>query len=108
VYYFTRQREDDGGKKVGAFHGAEYSYVFGTHDDYMATTDVDLKLSTVMQRYWINFATTGNPNGEGLPEWPMFQHPGPLVQELGDEVRAIPAIEPGLCAAFEAWNDQAY
>ena len=107
VYFFTRQRDDAGGKKVGAFHGAEYSYVFGSHDDYMATTAVDLELSSVMQRYWINFAATGDPNGEDLPDWPMFERPDPLVQELGDEVRTIPAVEPELCAAFEAWNDQA-
>ena len=23
--------------------------------------------------YWINFATTGNPNGKGLPEWKAYE-----------------------------------
>jgi hypothetical protein len=27
--------------------------------------------------------------------------------ELGDEVRTIPAIEPQMCASFEAWNERA-
>ena len=58
-----------------------------------------------MQQYWINFAATGNPNGNGLPEWPLFERPDPLVQELGDEVKTIPAIEPEMCASFEAWNE---
>jgi para-nitrobenzyl esterase len=105
MYYFSRQREDDGGSKVGAFHGAEYSYVFGSHDDYMTTTEIDRELSEVMQQYWINFAATGDPNGEGLPRWPMFERPDPVVQELGDEVRTIPAVEPELCAAFEDWQE---
>jgi len=105
MYFFTRVREDLGGRKVGAFHGAEYSYVFGVHDNYVTTNEKDLALTATMQQYWINFAATGNPNGDGLPEWPMFERPNPLVQELGDEVRTIPAIEPEMCTSFEAWNE---
>ena len=29
----------------------------------------DYELSERMVSYWTNFAKTGNPNGEGLPEW---------------------------------------
>lgn len=104
VYYFTRVREDEAGIAVGAFHGAEYAYVFGVHDSYMTTNDTDLELTATMQKYWINFAASGNPNGDGLPEWPLFARPSALVQELGDAVRTIPAIEPEMCASFEAWN----
>ena len=103
VYWFTRQREDPAGARLGAYHGAEYPYVFGIHDDYMTTTEHDRRLSALMQRYWINFAATGDPNSRELPTWPLFERPDPLVMELGDTVAAIPAIEPELCAAFEAW-----
>ncbi|NOR37660.1 MAG: carboxylesterase family protein, partial [Woeseiaceae bacterium] len=106
MYFFSRVREDEAAKAFDAFHGAEYSYVFGVHDDYMTTTATDHKLAATMQKYWINFAATGNPNGAGIPEWPMFKHPDPLVQELGDEIRTVPALEPEMCAAFEEWNDQ--
>jgi para-nitrobenzyl esterase len=105
MYYFSRVRDDAGGKVVGAYHGAEYPYIFGIHDGYMTTNQTDMTLTTTMQKYWINFATSGNPNGEGLPEWPLFERPHAFLQELGDEVRTIPAIEAEMCASFEAWND---
>jgi para-nitrobenzyl esterase len=105
MYYFTRLREDENAPKVGVFHGAEYAYVFGKHDPYMTTTDHDLELGALMQQYWINFAATGDPNGDGLPEWPLFERPDPRVMELGDEVRQIPAVEPELCGAFEEHSD---
>ncbi|MDH3265341.1 MAG: carboxylesterase family protein [Gammaproteobacteria bacterium] len=105
MYYFARVREDEGGRAVGAFHGAEYAYVFGVHDSYMTTNETDLELTAMIQKYWVNFAASGNPNGAGLPTWPSFERPNALVLELGDEVRPIPAIEPEMCAAFEEWNE---
>ena len=103
LYHFTRVRDDAAGEALGAYHGGEYPYVFATHDDYMTTNDTDLALEGVMQRYWVRFAATGDPNSAGVPEWPQFSAPGYPVQELGDEVFTKPAPEPELCALFEDW-----
>ena len=37
-------------------------------------TQEDWALSRTMQRYWANFAKTGNPNGPDLPLWEPFDN----------------------------------
>jgi para-nitrobenzyl esterase len=107
MYYFTRERQDEGGAKVGAYHGAELPYVFGTHDSYMTTTEEDVTLSHTMMSYWVQFAATGNPNSDDLPPWPAFAAPHYRVLEFGDQVVTIPAPEPELCELFGEWvNEQ--
>jgi para-nitrobenzyl esterase len=36
-------------------------------------TPDDYKVSKTMQEYFANFIKTGNPNGTGLPNWPMVK-----------------------------------
>jgi para-nitrobenzyl esterase len=61
--------------KAGAPHGGEIGFVFGTlgaggFGPPVPPTAQDLEVSRIAQSYWINFAKTGDPNGEGLPDWP--------------------------------------
>ena len=65
-YVFERRR----GKVPGAGHGSEIPYVFDSVDALpafvrMLTTQSDAAMATLMNRFWIDFATTGNPNGSG-------------------------------------------
>lgn len=54
---------------LGATHGAELVYVFGTSD----TLDDDQRAAAKRIRtYWANFAKNGDPNGGDLLEWPAF------------------------------------
>ncbi|NXN94102.1 SASB hydrolase, partial [Rhinopomastus cyanomelas] len=35
-------------------------------------TEEEKELSRTLMKYWANFARNGNPNGEGLAEWPSY------------------------------------
>ncbi|NXR14022.1 SASB hydrolase, partial [Semnornis frantzii] len=35
-------------------------------------TEEEKNLSRTLMKYWANFARNGNPNGEGLTEWPSY------------------------------------
>jgi len=57
----------------GAAHSAEIEYAMGnlSLNPVYAWTPEDQKVSQTMQGYFANFVKTGNPNGPGLPQWPV-------------------------------------
>jgi para-nitrobenzyl esterase len=89
LYYFSRVPA--GGEHYGAFHASEIPYVFGTNDIGKRTwQDADRKLSETMSSYWVNFATTGDPNGKGLPSWPKYDENKDLALNLDEKIQPIP------------------
>ena len=100
-YFFTRDRDGNAGKAVGAFHGAEYTYVFDTNYAGMPVTATDRALTAIMSSYWINLALNGDPNAETLPAWPRFHGNAPQSQELGDTVTTIARPDKALCQSFD-------
>ena len=55
----------------------------------------DKKLSDAIIGYWVQFAKTGNPNGPGLPTWPVYSPTTDLCQELGQRIgpKSVPRSE---------------
>merc|ERR1719449_47239 len=78
-YHFTQVPDGEGGSELGAFHGSEISYVF---DNPALGVVSNPDLSDTMQAYWVQFARSGDPNEESLPQWPAFN--GTNWQILGD------------------------
>jgi para-nitrobenzyl esterase len=60
--------------RYGAAHASEIPYVFGSirSQNDAPVAPKDQEVATLMNTYWANFAKTGNPNGKGLPGWPVY------------------------------------
>jgi len=61
----------------GAAHATDIEYVFSALDSRaLAWRDDDRKVADMMGTMWTNFAKTGNPNGNGVPDWPAWAPSG--------------------------------
>lgn len=88
LYFFSRTSPSRK-QTIGAYHAAEIPFVFGSHLPMTPMTSDDDRLTEVMGKYWTNFAKTGNPNGENVPDWPAYDADGDSWMELGREIKPI-------------------
>ncbi|XP_020840862.1 liver carboxylesterase 1-like [Phascolarctos cinereus] len=59
---------------VKADHADDIFSVFGSPFLRNGSPKEEKQLSRMVMKYWANFARNGNPNGEGLPKWPRYDH----------------------------------
>ncbi|HIS00563.1 MAG TPA: carboxylesterase/lipase family protein [Candidatus Excrementavichristensenella intestinipullorum] len=83
--HFTPGRNED---YYWAWHSSELWYVFGSLRDIPQQRDWedwDYTLADICTSYWSNFMRTGDPNGEGLPQWLPSNWEQLAHMNLGDE-----------------------
>jgi len=80
---------------AGALHATEIPFVFGTvrakYGD--ATTAEDEALARAANAYWVAFARTGDPNGDGRPKWPAYTEKDDVILDFavtGPKAKADP------------------
>jgi len=70
--------------KIGAVHSADIEYAMGTLDTniFYAWNADDKAVEQTFMHAYINFVKTGDPNGEGVPEWSSLtgQAVAPVMQ----------------------------
>ncbi len=92
LYYFSRVPPGPTAAQYGAYHASEIAYAFQNLLPPRPWEDTDRKLSDAMSSYWVNFATTGDPNGKGLAKWPLYDAKSDVALELGDKVAPLPNL----------------
>ena len=79
--------------KYGAFHSSELPYTLNNlRTSDRPFTEDDRRIAAMMSSYWANFCATGDPNGKGLPFWPVVDEK-PQVMEVGDKTQPIPLAD---------------
>ena len=94
LYYFTHVPVDKPNfPNYGAFHTSEVPYSLHTlhrwNRDWRAS---DREVENIMSSYWVNFAKTGNPNGENLPEWKTYDKESGNIMILGEKAQLKPRL----------------
>jgi para-nitrobenzyl esterase len=88
LYQFTHVPPGPDAASRRAYHASEIQYVFGNlGNPAFVFTDADRKLSDAMSSYWVNFATSGNPNAKSLPVWAAYEAGAEPYLELGTPIQ---------------------
>ncbi len=83
--YFYERRPPSETQTLGATHALEISHVFGGLIPLWPTDERDDELQAQMQGYWSEFAKSGDPNRDDLPDWIAFDDLDPLEMAFGHE-----------------------
>lgn len=84
--------------RYGAGHGSEVSFVFNTlNARWGAPTEAtpgEKELARIMNTYWANFAKTGDPNGKGLPPWPLYDTQKEMILDIELDGKRVSKHDP--------------
>jgi carboxylesterase type B len=101
TYFWNHALPGPDAAKYGAFHTSEVPYVLNTLSmSDRPFTDVDRRIADTLSSYWVNFATSGDPNGKGLAAWPAADGTTWMTMELGEHSHAIPVAGSAEKRAF--------
>ena len=104
LYFFTKVPPRPDKEIYGAYHAAEISYAFNNLKLSPLTNEKsDFDLANAMSDYWVNFATTGNPNKPGLPAWTSYDEKSEPFIEFGEQIKPGNHLLKQENDFFEAW-----
>jgi para-nitrobenzyl esterase len=102
AYHFDYLPPDQRGAKPGADHCADRPYWLGQSP---SPDPQSVKLARTMSGWLLNYMRTGDPNGSGLPQWPVTKagQSNPLL--IGEDIRPLPDYRVHqLTPWFDKWQ----
>ena len=95
----------DGSDGYGAYHSGDLAYAFGnTGLVGIDWTEWDHEISRAMTQYWVNFASTGNPNDGGLATWPRYEAATDEWLEFGSDIKTTREVRKEKLDLFDRVN----
>jgi para-nitrobenzyl esterase len=100
LYRFGYVAESLRPEKTGADHASELPYLFSTLDARYGdeVTETDRTMSRLFHTYAANFAKSGDPNAEGLPDWAPYDPTQPDLMLF--------TLEPSAVMEPDPWTDR--
>jgi para-nitrobenzyl esterase len=87
AFRFSYVADSMRGQWPGAPHATEIPFVFDTVAAKYGTalTPSDARTAALANAYWAAFAKTGNPNGNGRPDWPLYEPAGDQILDFAND-----------------------
>jgi para-nitrobenzyl esterase len=85
LYRFSYVSQAQRGSLQGAMHGFEIPFAFNIPDALVGSkgvTPIDRIMAEVMSDYWVQYATSGDPNNNKLPQWPPYDPKVDLIMHF--------------------------
>ena len=96
VYHYRFSYVAESVGQPGAQHATDIPFFFDTtaikHGEQ--TTPRDVGMGKTMSAYLVNFARTGDPNGDGLPVWPRYARATDMIMDFAEDGQAIARKDP--------------
>lgn len=119
VYHFVHEPPyAAGARNLGACHTCELPYVFdnlgvlrlypdSSSPELALASAADITVAEMTSAWWVNFARTGDPNGRGLPKWPLFKDAakGPVLH-IGTTPTVGDSLGPTKAKLYQAMYEK--
>jgi para-nitrobenzyl esterase len=104
VYHFSYVPQSMRAQSFGLAHGGEISYVFNNPRAGASFDDEGKAVASAANKYWAEFAKTGNPGSAGGAVWPMFGANNEVLVEFG--FSGVPAVQKDFHKSRLDWVEQ--